>query len=150
MKKLFFTWVLVSVAAVAAGQAVTDSSWREEVKTATLTRSGVELEAPLLTMGGGERMLLQFDLLADEVESLRYTIGHCDAEWRRDGLEPYEYMTGFESGEIENYDLSITTLRPRAISRWRRRFMFIRPISRPPSRAEVVLEEMERILNRPW
>lgn len=112
MKKLFFAWVLVSVAAVAAGQAVTDSSWREEVKTATLTRSGVELEAPLLTMGGGERMLLQFDLLADEVESLRYTIGHCDAEWRRDGLEPYEYMTGFESGEIENYDLSITTLRP--------------------------------------
>ena len=36
-----------------------------------------------------------------------------------------------------------------AISFWRRRFMFTRPISRVFSSADVVLEEIERILNRP-
>ena len=93
------------------GQRVTDSAWRADVKTATLTRSGVELEAPVLTLGSGERMLLQFDVLADEAENLRYTIAHCDADWRRDDLEPYEMMNGFESGEIENVEFSFTTLR---------------------------------------
>lgn len=91
---------------------VTDSAWRSDVKTVTLTRSGVELEAPVLTLGKGERMLLQFDILADEAESLRYTIAHCDADWRRDELEPYDFMNGFESGEIENIEFSFTTLRP--------------------------------------
>lgn len=81
------------------------------MKTVTLTRSGVELEAPVLTMGAGERMLLQFDVLADEAENLRYTIAHCDADWRRDDLEAYEMMNGFEGGEIENVEFSFTTLR---------------------------------------
>lgn len=78
----------------------------------TLTREGVELEAPVLTLGAGEHMLLQFDLLADEAENLRYSIAHCDADWRRDDLEPYEFMMGFESAEIENFEFSFTTLRP--------------------------------------
>ncbi len=57
-------------------------------------------------------MLLQFDILADEAENLRYTIAHCDADWRRDELEPYDFMNDFESGEIENIEFSFTTLRP--------------------------------------
>lgn len=101
---------------VANGQArVTDSAWRADVKTVTLTRSGVELEAPVLTMGtdgmAKERMLLQFDVLADEAENLHYTIVHCDADWHRDDLEPHEFMYGFENGEIENIEFSFTTLR---------------------------------------
>lgn len=103
----------------AAAQRMSDSAWRADVKTVTLTREGVELERPVLTMGGDdfelsakERMLLQFDVLADEAENLRYSIAHCDADWRRDDLEPYEFMTGFEFGEIENFEFSFTTLRP--------------------------------------
>jgi hypothetical protein len=88
----------MAACAAAWGQQVTDSAWRADVKTVTLTREGVELEAPVLTMGAGERMLLQFDVLADEGENLRYSLAHCDAEWRRDDLEPYEFMTGFEYG----------------------------------------------------
>ena len=77
-----------------------------------LTRSGVELEAPVLTLGSAERLLLQFDILADEGENLRYSIAHCDANWRRDNLEPYDFISGFEYGEIENIEFSFTTLRP--------------------------------------
>ncbi len=77
-----------------------------------LTRDGVELEAPVLTLGAGERLLLQFDILADEGENLRYSIAHCDADWRRDGLEPYDFISGFEYGDIENIEFSFTTLRP--------------------------------------
>lgn len=104
---IFGQWLVAS-----AQRTESDSAWGEHVKTMTLTREGVELERPVLTMKRGERMLLQFDLLADEAQNLRYSIGHCDADWRRDDLEPYEFMTGFEFGEIENYEFSFTTLRP--------------------------------------
>lgn len=80
------------------------------MKTVTLTRSGVELETPVLALGSNERMVLQFDILADEAENLTYSIFHCDADWRRDDLEPYEFMTGFESGNIENIEFSFGTL----------------------------------------
>lgn len=106
--------VLLTQCAVA--QRVSDSTWREDVKTVTLTREGVVLEAPVLTFNSNgeteEGMLLQFDILADEGDNLRYSISHCDRHWQRDSLEPYEFMTGFEHGDIENIEFSFTTLRP--------------------------------------
>jgi hypothetical protein len=70
----------------------------------------VELERPVLTLATPDRLLLQFDMLADEAQNLHWSVAHCDADWRRDDLEPYEFMNGFEQGEIENYDFSFTTL----------------------------------------
>lgn len=107
---------MLCCAATAWGQGLSDSLLRANVKTVTLTRSGVEMEPPVLAMDSygttNERMLLQFDLLADEGENLRYSIAHCDANWQRDDLEPHEFMTGFESGVIENIEFSFSTLRP--------------------------------------
>lgn len=122
MRRFLSIVFLALLAPCATAQRMSDSAWRADVKTVSLTRGGVELEAPVLGMTldefdfstevTWERMLLQFDLLADEAESLRYSISHCDADWRRDDLEPYEFMRGFESGEIENYEFSFGTLRP--------------------------------------
>ncbi|MBR1549326.1 MAG: DUF5103 domain-containing protein [Bacteroidales bacterium] len=112
MKKIIVLFFAATAWTAAWSQRVSDSAWRADVKTVTLTREGVELEAPVLTMGGGERMLLQFDVLADEGENLHYTLAHCDAQWVRDDLEPYEFMSGFERGEIENIEFSFTTSRP--------------------------------------
>ena len=112
MKKTIALILIMTAWTAAWSQQVTDSSWRADVKTVSLTREGVELEAPVLAMGAGERMLLQFDVLADEGENLRYSLAHCDALWRRDDLEPHEFMTGFEYGEIENIEFSFTTSRP--------------------------------------
>ncbi len=76
----------------------------------------MELEAPVLTQNSwGEtegQLLLQFDVLADQGEDLRYSIAHCDARWQRDDLEPYEFMSGPEYGNIENVDFSFVTQRP--------------------------------------
>ncbi len=91
-------------------QVVTDSNWREDVKTVTLYKNGVEGERPLLVLGSEDRLLLRFDVLGAEVEGYRYKIQHCDSRWQVDELEPYEYMNGFEEGPINNYNSSFTTL----------------------------------------
>ena len=91
-------------------QVVTDSNWREDVKTVTLYKNGVEGERPVLVLGSEDRLLLRFDVLGAEVEGYRYKIQHCDSRWQVDEMEPYEYMNGFEEGPINNYNNSFTTL----------------------------------------
>lgn len=90
-------------------QVVTDSNWSERVKTVSLCRGGVELEQPVLTLGGDEQLMLRFDVLGAEVGSYRYRIAHCNSHWIVDELEPYEYLNGFEEGLVENYNSSFTT-----------------------------------------
>ena len=90
-----------------------DSSWREDVKTVILSRPGSTLEEPLLVLDDAvHRLALQFDVLKDEPEALRWNIRHCDADWRPDSLEPYDFIQGFEYGPIEGYEFSFTTLTP--------------------------------------
>ena len=91
-----------------------DSTWRSDVKTVIFSRPTSDQEEPLLSMDETtQRLLLQFDVvLADNPEALRWTISHCDADWHADGLEPSDFMQGFEYGSIDNYDFSFTTLTP--------------------------------------
>jgi len=91
-------------------QVVTDSNWVERVKTVTLYKNGVELEAPILLLGSEDRMLLRFDVMGAETDNYRYRIRHCDSRWQVDDMEPSEYISGFEDGPIENYNSSFTTL----------------------------------------
>lgn len=94
----------------AVSQVITDSNWVSEVKTVTLYKNGVELEAPILALEGNDRLLLRFDVLGAETESFRYRIRHCDWQWQPDDMQPYEYINGFEEGSIDNYNPSFTTL----------------------------------------
>lgn len=96
--------------ALCRAQHVVDSTWDDAVRTVTLYRSGIDQEPPLLLLGGDDRLVLSFDLLADEPSLFRYTLHHCDAEWNIDELEPYEYVTGFDEGTIADYRQSFTTL----------------------------------------
>ena len=102
--------IAVSCCESVYAQVVTDSNWREDVKTVTLYKNGVEGERPVLVLGSEDRLLLRFDVLGAEVEGYRYKIQHCDSRWQVDEMEPYEYMNGFEEGPINNYNSSFTTL----------------------------------------
>ncbi len=114
MKKSIILFIALITTAVGYAQWVAvDSSWRHDVRTVILSRQGSVLEEPLLTLDEAtQRLDLQFDVLYDQPEALRWSIRHCDADWHPDGLEPYDFMQGFESGPIESYDFSFTTLTP--------------------------------------
>ena len=115
MKRLL-TIVLTLLSLNALSQPASDSSWRADVKTVLLYRDGEsremqsELLTPVLTLGDRGRLTLEFDVLGTVPEQLRWSMAHCDREWRRDDLEPQEFMNGFEYGMVENYEFSFTTL----------------------------------------
>ena len=114
-RRIIFVFIVLFATALgwckgAFAQVVTDSNWTEQVKTVTLYKNGVELEPPVLMLGGDDRLLLRFDVMGAEAENFRYRIRHCNSHWEVDDLEPYEFLNGFEEGPVENYNSSFTTL----------------------------------------
>ena len=54
--------------------------------------------------------MLQFDELSAQPSSFRYRIMHCNRRWEADSLEPFDFISGFDDGSIDNYRASFTTL----------------------------------------
>ncbi|MDE6270264.1 MAG: DUF5103 domain-containing protein [Muribaculaceae bacterium] len=84
----------------------------ERVRTLQVldARSGMPAELPLVALGGPEGTLsVEFDILSDDREYLRYSLQHCDASWQPSRLSASEYVDGFNEGIVEDYDYSEAT-----------------------------------------
>ena len=67
---------------------------------------------PVLRTGNPEELVVEFDLLGDEREFLRYELIHCDYDWKRSKLSDFEAVEGINEGRIEDYQFSMTTMVP--------------------------------------
>lgn len=83
--------------------------YRENIKTVMMYRLGFELSNPVLFINEDERLLFQFDDLADEEKDYYYTIIHCDANWNESYLSQTDYLTGFPENPLLDYSLSFNT-----------------------------------------
>ena len=63
----------------------------------------------VMELNGTEQLTLWFDDLNEERAPLNYTIVHCDADWREDGLFFADYLDGFEENPLRDYALSFQT-----------------------------------------
>ena len=68
------------------------------------------MSPPVVGLKSGQRLILSFDDLDDDVKDYRYTIIHCDAMWQPSELTPSEYIRGFHEDEISDYASSYNTL----------------------------------------
>lgn len=64
--------------------------------------------APIIKLG--ELLELSFDDINGEERFYSYKIEHCDYNWQRSNLSSTEYMTGFETDRIRDYENSFNTL----------------------------------------
>lgn len=113
MKRILIPLLIVlAFNTMTSAQRVADSAFHPWVKTVMLHPVGSELEPPVIALESGRRLALSFDLLLDQPLELEYTLRHCDAHWRPDSLEAYEFIAGFATAAITAYDFSFTTLRP--------------------------------------
>jgi hypothetical protein len=64
---------------------------------------------PVLMMNSDDRLLIIFDYLDYDVHYLRYSVTHCNADWQPSQLVESEYVSGFNYGDIEDYEPSEAT-----------------------------------------
>lgn len=71
---------------------------------------GNPLAPPVINMYTPDRIIVEFDEMAEEPRYLRYRLLHCNSDWRPSQLVETEYLDGFNQADIDNYTLSESTL----------------------------------------
>ena len=78
------------------------------IKTIVLKPADPEAYAPIIKMG--EKLILSFDDISSDRQIYSYKIEHCDYNWQLSNLASTEYMTGYSSDRIRNFQNSFNTL----------------------------------------
>jgi hypothetical protein len=87
-----------------------DYTYKENIKTILFYKDGFELSPPLIQLGSDEKLLLSFDDLSDEMKTYKFTIIHCDANWKPSDMLQMDYIDGFSDDYINTYSSSFNTL----------------------------------------
>ena len=77
-------------------------------RTVQLYRTGAEGSLPVLALGSGQTLSLEFDILNEVGGGYSVYFYHADRQWQRD-LLPVEYLQSFQSDDIRDYELSLAT-----------------------------------------
>jgi hypothetical protein len=86
-----------------------DYIFDERIKTVQLYMEGWNLSNPVIKLRSAEKLVLGFDLLADQPETYYYTIIHCDRNWTESSIFPNDYLDGLPEDQIDNYKPSFNT-----------------------------------------
>lgn len=115
VKRLLSLAVAVVCAAIALRGADTmTGSLNERLRSLQVldAYSGMPAETAVVPLGAQGALRVEFDVLSDDRDYLRYSLTHCDASWRPSQLAEAEYIDGFNEGEIGDYAYSEATTVP--------------------------------------
>lgn len=86
----------------------------ERVRSLQITdAAGLPAALPLVALGQTEPSLgVEFDVLHDDRDFLRYRLVLCDAFWQPSAMAEAEYIDGFNEAPVELYDYSTATTVP--------------------------------------
>lgn len=104
---------LSSVICLAIGESdsvlYTNHVYDQKIKTVQLYKEGWNLSYPIIKLKSEEKLVLNFDLIADQPESYYYTFIHCDKDWNKSDIFVNDYLTGDIENPIEDYASSFNT-----------------------------------------
>jgi len=87
-----------------------DHIYKKNIATAQLFVKDDPMTYPVIFLRSGRQLELHFDDLNSEFHTYSYKYIHCNANWEPSGLTKQEYLSGFFSGYIEDYEYSFNTL----------------------------------------
>lgn len=104
-------WLLISLCFVYSfgEERYATRSFSANIRTVKVELIGNPLADPVIELKGNEQLLLSFDEMSYETKSFNYSIVHCNADWTPSSLAEVEYVDGFLSGTIDDYEQSIST-----------------------------------------
>ncbi len=126
-----YTWIflLVGVAVLDSGCANTEEGSRRtqprrqgftevdiqraspqgDIRTIQLYREQDEAARPIVGIQSGQQLTLEFDVLAPGGRPLSVYFYHMNRYWEQDYLQPVEYLTSFQSDNLNDYQISLGT-----------------------------------------
>ena len=100
---LFIAVVIMNVATYASDIEDTRTRTFDPAFRSLLVRlDGNYMFPPIITFVNDDHITISFDELKDVRSYLRYTLVHCDADWKPSGLVDSEFVDGFNYADIED------------------------------------------------
>lgn len=96
---------VVNMHAFDTGQQV----FRENVRSLTIYNPDNFMAPPIIRFGTNDRLNINFDVIGEDNEYLRYKLIHCNSDWQPSRLMESEYLDGFNDIAIEDYAFSSNT-----------------------------------------
>lgn len=83
--------------------------YKDNIKTVLIHKEGWQMSTPLIRLNTNDKIKISFDDLDSDVKDYKYTIVHCDANWKTSNIQQSKYIDGFMINDIENYEYSFNT-----------------------------------------
>ncbi|TVR37366.1 MAG: DUF5103 domain-containing protein [Cryomorphaceae bacterium] len=89
-----------------------DRVYDEHIKTILVHKAGLQLNPPVIQMGGVEKIEVRFDDLHPYSRTFAYSVEHCTHDWQGSDLIESEYLEGFFTNYINDFSNSFNTTQP--------------------------------------
>jgi hypothetical protein len=83
--------------------------FQSTIKTLEVGVDGQKYLLPIISLNGDERIRISFDEMSHEAHTYNFSVIHCNADWKPSSLNSSEYIDGFTTGEIADFQLSVNT-----------------------------------------
>lgn len=102
--KQFFTFIFIFI------QSFSFANDKVDIRSIQLYPEGNEIGYPILALNQQRKpLVLKFDYLGDDAPYFTYKIEHHSANWEKSQLSPLQYIKGFSSGDISDFEFSLNT-----------------------------------------
>lgn len=82
----------------------------DKLKSLEVSRAGIQLSTPIMYLNNLDAgIVIEFDILNAEMNEVTYSVIHCNTDWMPSDLSVNEYIEGFQSSYIDNYEYSQAT-----------------------------------------
>ena len=86
-----------------------DHTYRPTIKTVILQQEGTDGSLPMIELGSGTRLHLQFDDLEPEQRQLYYSLEHCNADWVPSNVMKSLAIQGLQQDLLQDFRYSFNT-----------------------------------------
>lgn len=107
-------YIFLTLLSASACMALADTQTRifdPRFRTLKVQVDGNFMAQPVVSLSGNEQVCVSFDELGGAHSYLRYSLTHCDADWRPSALLESEVLDSFNEDEIDDYGYSAGVFR---------------------------------------
>lgn len=96
--------------AAQVGAITPDHVYYNNIRSVKFNQAGDPLSMPMYTIGGGDKLVLSFDDMDNDVKNYYYSFVLCNADWTPAQVNQLDYLRGFSETRIMNYKMSSVAL----------------------------------------
>lgn len=106
MKRLYILLLIIALCASTHAREFVTGIQGKNIRTLRLSQDLLTLQS---AQDGSETIEVSFDELSHEVKMYSYTVRHLRSNWEEDDLQTTDYLRGFTTADINNYEHSFNT-----------------------------------------